>query len=405
MSLLNHFTGLENPQACDDESALVRENWAVLNARPDMPDRSQVLWLDLMTALGHKSMHGTRSRSPNSAQTQAFCWLGTADIDYLAVTSANFLTAHQLADLCAMTSALGICLWLIYDVEPSDERLDALVRVTAIKSDLNRFLEVRALSSIEKQISVPVTMDQVPETHFLEFLQVCAEMFEGEKLERIRTLFHRGRTTMLDEFSRLACQDENEIGLAVHRVSSLTNNIDESRCIIAGAMAAAFISGWYLQIDIDRWIQRGTMTELSIRLSDEDWAALSQLQHPCAVAACVLSVLGISSDAMPALTIDMVAKDASTVQYRNEFIPVPTKVRRLLISQMLYRNLVGSSESPYLVMGPKEADVTALWAGTMLRAATKETGVVLRGWIASRKSNKRQHWFARSGIIIKRLTP
>lgn len=370
-----------------------------------MRDRSSVFWLDLMSALGHTSMHGTRGRSPNNSQTKAFCWLGTAEIDYLIVTSANFLTAHQLADLCAMTSALGICLWLIYDIEPSDERLNALVRLVAIKSDLNKFLELRALSPIKKQIKMPVSMEQTPDTHFLEFLQVCSEMFEGETLERIRTLFHLGRTSMLDEFSRLADQDENEIGLALHRVSSLTNNIDESRCIVAGAMTAAFISGWYLQVDFDRWIQRGSMTELSIQLSDKDWSALSQLQHPCAVAACVLSVLGISSDAMPTLTIDMVAKDASTVEYRSELIPVPSKVRRLLISQLLYRNLVGSSKSPFLVMGPKEVDVTARWAGNMLRTVTKESGVVLRGWVASRKPNQSTHWFMRSGIIIKRLTP
>ena len=150
MNLVQHFTILDDLTRCTDEIAIGRKRWISLQSRPNMRDGGQVLWQDLNTALGHESSLSTRGRSPNSAQTQAFSWLAASNNDHLVVLSANFLTPHQLHDLCSMTSALGIQIWLIYDLEPSDDRLVALRRLSPTRCNLDEFLQVRAQSAIEK---------------------------------------------------------------------------------------------------------------------------------------------------------------------------------------------------------------------------------------------------------------
>lgn len=409
MKMIQSVNTQSNPRACDDELKIQRSDWATLQSRPGMNDGGQVIWQDLMTALGHTSTLSTKHRAPNHAQTQAFCWLGSARIQHLAVSSANFLSARHLHDLCMMTSAIGIQIWLLYDIEPCDEKLGARLQLDARSCDVDEFLAAREKCNEHAPIVVQGDGLDLPDTHFLEFLECAIRSVQNEPDKqafqtRILKHFHQGREEMLQAISEKTEIDEDQVALILHSVTAHTNNVNDVISLVKGAQVAAFLSGWNLKVDITRWLQRGKFSSLSSTLDESEWSSLSRIQSPCIVAAATLSVLGISSDDMPEIDISAIGDHATTIVFNGNLIAVPEPAQELLQVQLHYRNLVGSHESPYLVQGPKEAIVSPRWAGEVMRNATKETGVALRAWDASRKSIEQGPWTLRSGISVARFT-
>lgn len=404
MSALRKLTTLTDPITCDDELRRDREGWVVVHVRPNMSGRDQVLWQDLITALGHTSTLSTRSRTANDAQTQAFCWMGSAGIDNLAVGSANFLTPRHLSDLCAMASALGMYVWLLYDIEPCDERSEALDRLSPNQSDVAAFLQIRMQAADRRRYERKQFMPPVPDAHFFAFLESAEATMNSRDFDKAKNLFFSGRSQMLSRLQNNPPTDEDAVASVLHEITADTNDINEVTCIVKGAQAAAFMTGWNMQVDIPRWVQRGTVTGLRMQLDDHEWKALGRLQHPCAAAACALSVLGISSNEMPRLGVSAIGEQAATIEHLGVSISVPEIARPLLLAQLLYRDLIGSITSPFLVQGPKESEVTTKWAGRLMHTATRETGVVLRARAASRKSANETRWTLRRGISVKGFT-
>lgn len=409
MKLLQYLSVQSDPEGCDAELMKDRTNWAVFHSRPDMADGGQIIWRDLMTALGHTSTLSTKSRAPNHAQTQAFCWLGAARIENIVISASNFLSPKQLSDLCAMTTSLGVSTWLLYDVDSCDERNDALLRLNPQRTDIVAFLETRVLYPEKNCEEGRMTVPRVQDTHFLEFLETANESLSSdpkseEKLAKISDLFSLGRKKMFTSLADNPSLDEGLVAMLLHEITSQTSDVNEVICLVKGAQAAAFLSGWNLKVDIQRWIQRGKISSLSMNLEEHDWRAISRLQPPCVVATCVLSVIGISSDDMPFIRVDAIADGGFTIEHNGKLIAVPERARELLQVQLIYRNLVGSQQSPFLVQGPKESIVSDNWTGEIMRNATKETGVALRGRVASRKSTSEANWMRRSGVSVARLS-
>ena len=408
MKMIRSVNTQTDSSGCDDELRIRRADWVTLRSRPDMKDGGQIIWQDLMTALGHTSTLSTKHRAPNNAQTQAFCWLGSARIHHLAISSANFLSPKHLRELCSMATAAGINTWLLYDIEPCDERLEALSQLDPYVCDVVEFLETRASSFEEASTSTHAESLRIPDTHFLEFLERAVESIQREPLtqklqENMTTLFLQGRKQMLRAISEESAIGEMQVALTLHEITAHTIDVNEVICLVKGAQAGAFLGGWNLKVDIARWLQRGKISSLSVTLDKDDWTALSRMQNPCVAAAIAMSILGISSDDMPSVAIEAVRNHASTISFQGASISVPPQAQELLQAQLLYRNLVGSSRSPYLVQGPKEATVTPRWAGEVMRIATRETGVAIRGWDASRRSTDESPWTLRSGISVMRF--
>lgn len=408
MKMIRRVNTQTDPSGCDGELRIRRADWVTLQSRPDMKDGGQIIWQDLMTALGHTSTLSTKHRAPNNAQTQAFCWLGSARIHHLAISSANFLSPKHLRELCSMATAAGITTWLLYDIEPCDERLAVLSQLDPYVCDVVEFLAARTTSPEEASASTHAESPRVPDSHFLEFLERAIESVQREPLkqelqEKMAALFHQGREKMLRAIAERTAIGEMQVALTLHEITGQTIDVDEVICLVKGAQAGAFLGGWNLKVDITRWLQRGKISSLSVALDKDDWNALSRMQNPCVAAAIALSILGVSSDDMSSVAIEAVRNHASTISFHGANISVPPQAQELLQAQLLYRNLVGTSQSPYLVQGPKEAVVTPRWAGEVMRTATRETGVAIRGWDASRRSTDASPWTLRSGISVMRF--
>lgn len=404
MSLINYLVLHDDDSKLNDEMTLLRNGWGVLRSRPDVSDSGQVLWQDLMNAIGHGSSLLAGAKSPNRSQTKAFCWLATSGIKSLVITAANFLTPFQVGDLSSMASALGIKLWLIYDVAPRDERKVSLLRLQPQLGTIDDFLNLRSLSPFEVTHKDDLPMVQVPQSHFLQFLEICAETLSTEDFQKALSLAEKGKSEMLERFDIDQIDDKESIALALHQISSEFSDINEIRCIIQGASIAAFLRGWSIKLDLTRWVERGSISELSMYLGPKQLAALSKLQNSCFLAICILSVLGISPDAMQAVSTEEFNADVSTLHFNGRIIEIPNAFRNLLITQMIFRNLIGDIENPFLVQGPKEHQISPRWIGDALRLITGETGVPLRGSTARRRPNNGADWFSRGGIKVLRLS-
>ena len=403
MTSLLKVSTLGDPLTADAELTVQRPGWAVMRARPNFKENGQVLWADLLDALGHEVSSSLRGRAGSHSETLAFCWLAAGDVADLIVAGAHLLPPRSLIDLCTMATAAGVRTWLLYDIETCDERAEAEANLALTSVSLDRFLEIRQQSGEARQAATASSFPVVPDVHFLGFLDAVGQVLSTDDAEVAAQTFRAGRESMKTRLAAAGDVDENDLAMHLHEITSHTNNLDELTALVKGAQTGAFACGWHARVDVRKWAQRGMVAGLSLHLDDSDWEKLSHQHRPHEGATCVLSTLGFSVDAMPGVRAGDVADDGSTVVKNGEAVEVPPPARHLLVAQHIFRSLAGAETDRFLVQGPKEPAINDKWAGRLLRVVTQDTGVVLRGWHASRKTLDGAGWTHRLGVAMTRL--
>lgn len=189
----------------------------------------------------------------------------------------------------------------------------------------------------------------------------------------------------------------------LHEITAYTNDVNQLIALAKGAQTGAFACGWQARVDVRKWAQRGMVAGLSLHLDDADWEKLAHQHRPHEGATCVQSTLGFSVDAMPSVRATDVADEGSTVANDGAIVEVPVPARHLLVAQHIFRALGGADTDRFPVQGPKEPVINDKCAGRLLRVVTQDTGVVLRGWHASRKTLDGAGWTHLLGVAMTRL--
>lgn len=403
MSSLFKVSTLIDGLAADAELTVQRPGWAVMRARPNFKENGQVLWADLLEALGHEVSSSLRGRAGSHSETLAFCWLAAGDVTDLIVAGAHLLPPRSLIDLCTMTTAAGTRTWLLYDIETCDEREEAELNLALTTVSLKRFLEIRRESGELRPAVSARSFPVVPDVHFLGFLDAVGQVLSADDAEVAAQTFRAGRDRMKERLAAANDVSENDLAMHLHEITAHTNDLNQLTALVKGAQTGAFACGWHARVDVRKWAQRGMVAGLSLHLDDADWEKLGHQHRPHEGATCVLSTLGFSVDAMPSVRASDVADDGSTVAKGGTIVDVPVPARHLLIAQHIFRALAGAETDRFLVQGPKEPVINDKWAGRLLRVVTQDTGVVLRGWHASRKTLDGAGWTHRLGVAMTRL--
>jgi hypothetical protein len=405
MSLLMRVSTLDDAVATDRELDMVRCGWAVLRVRPNFRENGQVLWADLVEALGHDVTSSFRARADAHSKAVALSWLAAGPVEDLIVAGAHLLPPKSLTELATLVTGAGVRAWLLYDIEPCDEREMAERQLGPTHVPLSDFLHRRreAAEAPERTGSEP--FPEVPDVHFMGFLETAALVVDPDKLPQVRERYGDGLQSMLDRFGNGAEIDEHGLAMMLHELTHDTNDLNELTCLVKGAQAAMLRRGWYARVDVGQWARRGAVAGLSQSLTSSEWAALSTLYRPQEAAACALSTMGVSVEEMPELDISQISNDGSLVRCGEEEIVVPEPARQLLVAQLIHRELAPAASDRFLVAGPKEPQVSDKWAGRLLRLVTRDTGVLLRGWHASRQSMSTAGWTHRLGLSVTRLEP
>lgn len=404
MTLVRRVCAQTDPAACDAELALNRDGWACLVARPGLNSGSQVLWEDLLTAIGHDIPLSTRGRAMNHAMSRALCWLAVSDFDHLVVASANDLNPTSLVDLCAVCSAIEVTVWLIYDVEPRDDREAAIDRLGAVDTPLEAFLEARRSAAQPQPVPTAPEPEAAPDVHFLAFLHTAEASMSKEGFAEARVRFEEGRRAMETELAILEEVTEASISEALHRVTADATRVAQALPVIRGAQAACFQSGWNVQVDVERWVLRGQAAPLTTALTDDQWQSLGRIQRPGDAATCALAILGASIEDMTSLSRADFDTDLDSVSIDSRSIHIPSPARPLLQAQDIHHALTATPEDPYLTLGTKEPDVTPKWVAGVLRRASEDTGIALRARMASWARGSNRRWTHRLGISVKELS-
>ena len=403
MTSLLKVSTLGDPLTADAELTVHRPGWAVMRARPNFKENGQVLWADLLDALGHEVSSSLRGRAGSHSETLAFCWLAAGDVTDLIVAGAHLLPPRSLIDLCTMTTAAGVRTWLLYDIETCDEREEAEVNLALTTISLERFLEIRHESGERQPAVAASSFPVVPDVHFLGFLDAVSQVLSDDDAEVAARTFRAGRDRMKERLAAACDVDEHGLAMLLHEITAHTNDLNELTALVKGAQTGAFACGWHARVDVRKWAQRGMVAGLSLHLDDSDWEKLSHQHRPHEGATCVLSTLGFSVDALPGVRAADVADDGGTVTKDGATVEVPPPARHLLVAQHIFRALAGADTDRFLVQGPKEPAINDKWAGRLLRIVTQDTGVVLRGWHASRKTLDGAGWTHRLGVAMTRL--
>lgn len=404
MSLVRRICAQTDPEACDTEIALNRDGWACLVTRPGLSSGSQVLWEDLLTAIGHDVPLSTRGRAMNHAMSRVLCWLAVSNIDNLVVASANDLNPTSLADLCAVCSAIEVTVWLVYDVEPRDDREAAIDRLGAVDTPVDAFLAARRRAPQSQPVPAASEPEAAPDVHFLAFLHTAEACMSEEGFAEARLRFEEGRGAMEHELAILEDVSEASMSEALHRVTAGAIRVSDALPIVRGAQAACFQAGWNVQVDVERWVLRGQGAPLATALTDDQWKSLSRIQRPGDAACCALAILGASIEDMTSLSREDFGADFESVLIDSRATPVPPPARPLLQAQDIHHALTANSDDPYLILGTKEPEVTPKWIAGVLRRASEDTGITLRARMASWAGGSNRRWTHRLGISVKELS-
>ena len=402
MTLLFKVSTLADPSTSDRELLVNRPGWALMRARPTETEKGQVLWVDLLHALGHDLNFTRRERSTSHADVLAFCWLATGAVGDLIVAGANLLPPKSLRDLCTLTSALGVRTWLLYDIESCDEREEAEQSLALTPVELEAFLEIRRSSGEVEVGGARTPYPLCPDVHFLGFLDSAEAVLSSKDLAVVRQSYKSAKAEMVCKMTSAIDFDEENLARLLHEVTVGTNDVNQITAMVKGAQVAAFACGWHIEVDILSWSQRGLVAALERHLDDEEWAQLGRLYKCYEAATLVLSTLGISVEHLSSVLGSDVALDGTTVHYQGRVIHVPTPAQSLLVAQHIFREVVRSESKLFLLHGPKETDVNEKFAGTLLKLATRDTGVILRSSNASRKTLDIKRWSYRLGVKLTR---
>lgn len=405
MSLLMRVSTLDDPVATDQELNIERCGWAVLRVRPNFKENGQVLWADLVEALGHDVTSSFRARADAHSKAVSLSWLGAGSVDDLIVAGAHLLPPRPLIELATLVTSVGVRAWLLYDIEPCDEREVAEQQLGPTAVPLSDFLHRRREAVEVRKRTDTEPFPEVPDVHFMGFLDTAELVVRSDELARVLQRYRDGLQATLDGFGDDTGMDEHRLAMLLHQITHDTNDLNELTCLVKGAQAAMLRRGWFARVDVRQWARRGAVAGLSQCLSSSDWAALSTLYRPQEAAACALSAMGISVDEMPELDACQISDDGSQLRRNNEQALVPEPARQLLVAQLIHRELAPAVGDRFLVSGPKEPQVTEKWAGRLLRVVTRDTGVLLRGWHASRQSVSTAGWTHRLGLSVTRLQP
>lgn len=402
MNLLMRVSTLGDPVAVDRELEIARSGWAVLPVRPNFRESGQVLWSDLVQALGHEVTSSFRGRADANSKAIALSWLAAGPVDDLVVAGAHLLPPKSLTELASVVTAAGVRAWLLYDIEPCDEREEAEGRLGPTAVDLTEFLDRRRRAPGPLEDATPEPFPSVPDVHFMGFLDTADRVVAAEQLDRVQRSYTDALEQMRTKLAGRSEMDEPTLAMLLHEITHGTNDLNELTCLVKGAQAASLQQGWFARVDVAQWARRGTLTGLSQAFSQKDWAAISRLYRPHEAAACALSAIGISPEEMPDVSTGEISDDGSSVSHDGTEHSVPEPARKLLLAQLVYREFLDVAGDNFLA-GPSQPRTSALWAGRLLLTVTRDTGVLLRGWNGSRKSLKSTGWTHRLGLAVTRL--
>ncbi|MGZ4417552.1 MAG: hypothetical protein ACXVRV_05185, partial [Gaiellaceae bacterium] len=400
--MLRRVLAIDAAGALDEELVLHRPGWAVMQARPDNR-AGQVLFSDLLDALGKRSMSSYRGRAANHSEAIAFAWLAAGPTEHLVVRGSHLLGPKNLRRLCTLTTACGVTTWLLDELHVNDGHGMARYGLVTSDSNVAGFLAARALSPTTKLEDAPRSFAAVPDVHFLSFLTAARELLPPEDFDTLLPGYRHALTTTRDWL--LATEDATEEAFArhLHDLTAHTPDLNLLTVLARGAQAGAFVAGWHARVDVNRFAHRGASQVLPVTLRPEDWRALDALLRPADAATCVLAALGVTVNDIATITPVQVSDDGNVVTINGEASEVPAEGRHLLVAQHVHRNLVQPESAHFLAAGTKDPAVTPKRVGALLYTVARDTGVVLRARNTARSASKESRWTHRLGVSLTRL--
>jgi hypothetical protein len=292
---LKRLSCLSDPAAVDKELWTERPAWAVMHVRPNLPGHGQLVWSDLLNAIGHHTSSTLRGRAGSHSEALAFAWLAAGHVTDIAVSGANNLEPVLLRKFCGTIGATGIRTWLVYDIETKDEPHDAELALAATPVALPEFLERHASAGTIPATPATDRSPNVPDVHSFAFVETANELLKSDDALLVTERFRNGRDETTRRLAQLDELNETSIGHELHQATVGVTDINELEAFLRGAEAGAFLKGIRQQVDASRWAQRGTVSELGQHLSTAEWNRIACLERPAGAAACVLPTLGTPS--------------------------------------------------------------------------------------------------------------
>lgn len=403
MTLLRRVLAIESTDELDAELSQRRTGWAVMHARPDNR-AGQVLFADLLDALGKRAMTSYRGRAANHSESIAFAWLAVGPMKQLIVRGAHLLGAKNLRRLFTLTTACGVTTWLLDELHVNDGRASARDALKTIEASVGDFLSERSRSPVVEPIPVATPTIAVPDVHFLSFLPAARDLLPPEDFDAVLPRYRHALTSTRDWLAEVGDATEEAFAHHLDGLGGSTTDLNELTVLARGAQAGAFVAGWHARVDVNRFAHRGASQDVPIALHAEDWTTLDSLLRPVDAATCVLAALGIAVDDIATLAASDVSDDGAQVATNGTVRAVPAEGQHVLVAQHIHRNLVQPASELFLATGSKDPDVTPKRVGALLHSVARDTGVVLRTRHTSRSVSDRARWTHRLGVSLTRIS-
>jgi hypothetical protein len=381
-------------------------------ARPGM---RRIGWLaaDTLRALGCAEDVTGAGRPGEGSWDLVAVWLNSHHIQHLYIQHAWTLPYTVLEQVTTLLEHTSVTLWLVGDTPVTDTYRDILrpwvddtitgEQFTAAWDDLPEPPEP-VLDGVLEPTPWP---ENVPDDDFTTFRAACRDLLTPAQFTVLDAYFRREVVITRRVVAAMAERGdvtEEHVATWLQDHWETAPSLAQYLTFIRAAQVAFFLTGYYLQVDLDQLIgTAATMPRRALR-TPKTWARLHAYPEPHRAAVCALAAAGVPVETIRQLTVADVDPAAGTVRLPDATtVTIEPDAAIYLTAQWHLRRMAGAADNDLLFTTAGNKPLSASALVTVITTARRELGVAVAPARIDRKGTTGDRWLTRWGVSIQEL--
>lgn len=370
------------------------------------PNARRVGWFarDLLAAMGKRRDVSGKGRNDHEDLALVPVWLVAHGITDVVFAGVEMLSVGHLGELVSVLASARVRLWLI-----CEQQLGSGVTELADTWPMTPVDEAVFEARFPRRTDSAATPveERWPTTYpFADFPIYLAEVRRLLPTADAKIVESHYWREFDNATSELAATSPTEKSLSLYLRRRLGRCVNEAAMVttLRATQAAAFNTGWFIQLDLGRLLAAGVADIASVVNDPSTWRNLRAYRQPHRGAVCALTAVHLDIDTQLRIRLGDVASDGSHVQLDGDIFKVPSGAEPFMAAQYLYRRICGARlDEPFIAL-LTGAPASPRLLRQALADAALELGVVLAHGqaIPTRQSDHR--WRRRLGVSIQPLT-
>lgn len=373
------------------------------------PNTRRFGWLSrsILEALGKDLNASGQTRNDQEDEAYLTAWLAARDITDLVVVGAEALLERLLHDLAGLAYTVGLRLWLVADHHLPESVLTLAdiwptQAVTAVDFD-SYWKDRSAAWPAEESPAIPADIP-VPDADFPIFYSELERLLPEEEATLLRARYRAEFKAARQHFKATESSGVTEEVAAAYFRRRLADCPTKAEMVttVRSIQAAAFMSGWLIQVDFPKLVAAGSERLSALIANPATWRKLLAYRQTYRPVVCALVAAGLDLATINDLPATAISADYSTVTADGENHPLPEGSEAFVRAHSIWRAL--NTRSDRFVAPPDAEAYRSRVLNRVLSDAATELGLVFSPGPVTRSKSSARSWLYRNGVTVQKLT-